>query len=106
MCWVNGNKMKKIISSTFVLIFFSFSSLYGFFSISQISGPNSYSTILGEVYVPISDKTSVDASYTTSSFPGLPNRISYGAEVHAGTGKGTDAGAGFILSPETSGSRY
>ena len=97
--------MKKILSIILILPF-ALSELQAFISISQLSGPNNYSTVLGEIYFPVSSKTSIDASYTTSSFTGYPSRISYGAEVHTGIGKRTDAGAGFIISPETSGSKY
>ena len=100
-----GSEMKNILLSFFVLIF-GLSPLHAFISVAQLSGPNSYSTILADIYFPVSSKASVDASYTASSFPGLPNRASYGAEVHAGTGKGTDVGAGFIISPETTFSKY
>ena len=98
--------IRRIIPIISILILVCASALDAFVSIVQVSGPNNYSSIIGDIYVPISDKSSVDASYTSSSFPGLPNRISYGAEVRAGTGKGTDIGAGFILSPEVSSSKY
>ena len=98
--------MKKTIALVVVAVLLSCSNAWSFISLSQVSGPNSYSTILADVYVPFSENSSVDASYTSSSFPGLSNRISYGAEARVGTGKGTDVGAGFILSPESSGSRY
>jgi len=105
--FLTGQRMKRYISVLFAIMFLGYTPGNAFISISQLSGPNNYSAVLADVNVPVSGVTSIDGSYTSSSYAGSPaNNISYGLELETRASRRVDLGAGYILSPASNASMY